>query len=471
MLSLASFASFNEELCARFKQLAKQLDIALTTHSEPNFLSTILSVPTDLIIVDREYLPNPWNTSLQTLRNHPNQPALVIVSDADRSEERVFFSLHHCDEVLNLSLGDTSLKAMLSMVLERRRDRLAQARPRPRNFDQAISAEQSKNRSMQAFLSMAKKVACSDSSILIQGETGVGKERLARAIHNQSHRSAGPFIPITLAAFPETLLESELFGNVKGAFTGASQARRGCFELAQGGTILLDELGDLPKHLQVKLLRVLQERTIQRLGSEKTMPIDVRIIAATHRNLQDEIRTGEFREDLYYRLSVVTLEIPALRDRTEDIPALANEFLKLRQRGTGRTFEGFSEEAMTCLCRYEWPGNVRELLNVVERTVLLAESATIDVQDLPPRLARLAGSKVKSPDLASLAGRDDWESNPWKCTKDQMVLDLERAYFSNLLQKYAGNLKQTAEHAALNPRSLYEILKRHDLDRTQFKKT
>lgn len=470
MLGLASLATQDEQLESRFRSLAEQLDLVLTTHKSPTFINSVLDTPADLILVDRSALPTPWSTSLQTLLTHRNHPAVVLVSDKARSEERVFFRLHHCDEVLNLTLGDTSIKAMLAMILERRRDRQTQILHNRPRVEQAIQAEQSKNPEMQAFLTMAKKVARSDSSILIQGETGVGKERLARAIHNQSHRSSGPFIPITLAAFPETLLESELFGNVKGAYTGASQARRGCFELAQGGTILLDELGDLPKHLQVKLLRVLQERTIQRLGSESIVPVDVRIIAATNRDLQEDSKSGEFREDLYYRIGVVTLEIPALRNRKEDIPGLAHEFLEQRQRGTGKSFSGFTPEAIECLCQYAWPGNVRELLNVVERTVLLAEGEIIDVADLPPRLSNLAPHVAATTSLGQNLSSTPWESKPWKTARDGIVTDFEKMYFTKLLEKNDGSLKLTAQDAGLNPRSVYEILKRHRLDRTDFKK-
>lgn len=470
MLGLASFATQDGALASRFRKLASQLDLSLTVHGGSNFVQHVLDTPCDLVVVDRDLLPKPWGKSLQALRTHSSLPALVVVSGNGCSEERVFFSLHHCDEVLDLSLDDSSIKAMLTMVLERRRDHQSQALKSQLNVGHAIRAEQSKNSAMQSFLRMANKIARSESSILIQGETGVGKERLARAIHSQSPRSSGPFIPITLAAFPETLLESELFGNVKGAFTGASQARRGCFELAQGGTILLDELGDLPKHLQVKLLRVLQERTIQRLGSEKTMQVDVRVIAATNHDLQADIVAGDFREDLYYRVGVVTLEIPPLRDRREDIPGLAREFLQLRQRGTGRVFSGFSEAAMECLCRYPWPGNVRELLNVVERTVLLAESEEIGVKDLPPRVSGLDfRAQHSSKELRDSADDARWKEIPWREAKDKVLGEFERSYFTQLLTHCEGNIKQSAEKSGLNPRSLYEILKRHNLDRSSFK--
>ncbi len=233
---------------------------------------------------------------------------------------------------------------------------------------------------MERLVDLAKRVANSESTILIRGESGTGKEILARRIHLESQRSREPFIPVNCAAMPNDLLESELFGHVKGAFTGASRDHRGKFQLAQGGTIFLDEIGELPPALQPRLLRVLQEHTIDVVGGESTVEIDVRVIAATNKNLKEEVQKGEFREDLYYRLNVVPLEIPPLRHRKQDIPLLARFFVT--RYGRGRDFR-FTKDLLQALDSYSWPGNVRELDNVCQRMVLLADGEQLGMEQLP----------------------------------------------------------------------------------------
>lgn len=240
------------------------------------------------------------------------------------------------------------------------------------------------SRSIKLVQRMIDQVADSEANVLILGESGTGKEVVARNLHHFSARRDKPFVPVNCGAIPGELLESELFGHEKGAFTGAITARKGRFELAEGGTLFLDEIGDMPLPMQVKLLRVLQERTFERVGSNKTQTANVRVIAATHRNLDEHIADGRFREDLFYRLNVFPIEMPALRERPEDIPLLVNELIKRiehENRGTVR----LTSAAMTSLCRYPWPGNVRELANVVERLVILYPYGTVDFDDLPEK--------------------------------------------------------------------------------------
>lgn len=240
------------------------------------------------------------------------------------------------------------------------------------------------SRSIKLVQRMIDQVADSEANVLILGESGTGKEVVARNLHHFSARRDKPFVPVNCGAIPGELLESELFGHEKGAFTGAITARKGRFELAEGGTLFLDEIGDMPLPMQVKLLRVLQERTFERVGSNKTQTANVRVIAATHRNLDEHIADGRFREDLFYRLNVFPIEMPALRERPEDIPLLVNELIKRiehESRGTVR----LTSAAMTSLCRYPWPGNVRELANVVERLVILYPYGTVDFDDLPEK--------------------------------------------------------------------------------------
>ncbi|MCW7554169.1 sigma-54 dependent transcriptional regulator [Endozoicomonas gorgoniicola] len=227
------------------------------------------------------------------------------------------------------------------------------------------------------------KVANSDVSVLITGESGTGKEVVARNLHEHSDRKGGPFVPVNCGAIPHDLLESELFGHEKGSFTGAVATRKGRFELAQGGTLFLDEIGDMPMHMQVKLLRVLQERTFDRVGGSEPIEVNVRIIAATHKNLKDMIEVGEFREDLYYRLNVFPIEMPALRERPEDIPLILNELVGAMEK-QGRGSIRLSSASILSLCRHDWPGNVREMANLLERLAVMYPYGVVGIQDLPP---------------------------------------------------------------------------------------
>src|SRR6201998_4297164 len=262
---------------------------------------------------------------------------------------------------------------------------------------------------MQAVLALVERVALTNSTVLLGGESGVGKDLIARAIHQHSQRSAGPFIKINSTAIPENLLESELFGYEKGAFSGATGSKPGKFELADKGTLFLDEIGDVPPAIQVKLLRVLQEREFERLGGTKTLKVDVRLIAATNRDLRAALEDGTFREDLYYRLNVVAIDIPPLRDHKDDIPALANFFLEKFARESGKPIRGITPAAMKLLLDFHWPGNVRELENIIERGVTLSAGSTLDVADIhldPPTPRAVAGAPTVLPVGMTL---DQWE--------------------------------------------------------------
>ena len=241
---------------------------------------------------------------------------------------------------------------------------------------------------------LVAQVAPKMASVLLQGESGTGKEVVARAIHDCSSRARGPFVAVNCGAIPAELLESELFGHEKGAFTGAITARKGRFELAEGGTLFLDEIGDMPFDMQVKLLRVLQERTYERVGGGKLQKADVRIVAATHQNLEGKVESGDFRMDLYYRLNVFPIDVPPLRERPEDVPLLARRFIALQEAQTGETLE-LSREALEQLCQCEWPGNVRELGNLIERLMILYPGETVGVAELPDRYARAQGDWVQ----------------------------------------------------------------------------
>jgi len=302
--------------------------------------------------------------------------------------------------------------------------------------------------SMEDLLAQARRVAASDASVCIFGQSGTGKELLARAIHRASPRSQAPFVAVNCGAIPEGLLESELFGHKKGSFTGAVSDRRGLFQAAQGGTLFLDEVGDMPLPLQVKLLRALEERRIRPVGSHESFDVDVRVISATHRKLEERIASGEFREDLYYRLNVVKLTIPALSERREDIPLLANHFLTRLAERYRRGHLAFSPEAMQLLVSAPWPGNVRQLLNVIEQAVALAATEVI-----PESLVRQA---LDAPDTALTP-------------LDEARKAFERDYLVRILKITAGNVTKAARLAGRNRTEFYRLLERHALEPGMFK--
>ena len=301
---------------------------------------------------------------------------------------------------------------------------------------------------MEQLLSQAKRVAASDASVCIFGASGTGKELLARAIHRASARAAEAFVAVNCGAIPEGLLESELFGHKKGSFTGAVADRRGLFQAAQGGTLFLDEIGDMPLPLQVKLLRALEERRIRPVGAHESLAVDVRVIAATHRKLEERIATGEFREDLYYRLNVVKLYIPTLAERREDIPLLANAFLSRLATRYQRSGLTLSPEALELLVSAPWPGNVRQLLNVVEQAVALSATAII-----PDSLIRQALHSKES-ELTPL---------------DEARKAFEREYLVRILKITGGNVSKAARLAGRNRTEFYRLLERHSLEPGVFK--
>jgi two-component system response regulator GlrR len=301
---------------------------------------------------------------------------------------------------------------------------------------------------MEALLAEARLAAQSEASLLIQGESGTGKELLARAIHRASPRHAKPFVAINCSAIPAELLESELFGHVKGAFTGAGRDHPGLFQSAEGGTVFLDEIGDMPAQLQVKLLRVLQEGEVRPVGSTETRPVNVRILSATHRNLEEAIVSGEFREDLYYRLNVVTLPLPPLRERREDIPLLARHFLAELTEKYPRRIHGFAPDALDMLTAADWPGNIRQLSNVLEQCVALCTTSTI-----PASLVARA-LRDKPAEIQPLA---------------EARSAFEREYLITLLKLTRGQVSEVARLAGRNRTEVYRLLQRHGLTPALFK--
>jgi two-component system response regulator PilR (NtrC family) len=304
---------------------------------------------------------------------------------------------------------------------------------------------------------LVRRVAPTDSTVLIQGESGTGKELIARAIHDASLRAQETFLTVNCAAFPETLLESELFGHARGAFTGAVSAKKGLLEVADRGTFFLDEIGDMPLSLQSKLLRVLEDRAVLPVGETRPHQVDVRFVTATHRDLEAAVKSGDFRADLYYRLNVVPIHLPPLRERREDIPLLAGHFLAVYAKRLDRPVVRFTDRALEALMNYRWPGNVRELENTIQRSVALGTTDRIDLEDIDVRmrtavpLPAAVGGPGQAPSVVLPSGGMDLE---------EVLADIERAYLAQALAKTGGNLTQAAVLLGLSLRSIrYKVSK------------
>lgn len=315
---------------------------------------------------------------------------------------------------------------------------------------------------MRRLSELVQRVAPTDANVFITGESGTGKELVARAIHEQSRRNKGAFVAVNCAAFPDTLLESELFGHEKGAFTGADEARRGLMEVASGGTFFLDEISEMPMELQAKLLRVLQERRIRRVGGESEIPIDIRVVAATNRNPEDLVADGVMRQDLFYRLNVVPLRVAPLRERREDIPRLAQHFLRSYAEEYERDGElplRLSPEAMDALIAHDWPGNVRELQNQMERVVSLAiPGEEIGLNDLGPEFG--GGSRVGG--RGGVVVEAD-HRKPFHQAKEELIESFERSYLASLLEEHGGNISHAARHAGIDRKTIHRLLNKYGL--------
>lgn len=343
------------------------------------------------------------------------------------------------------------------------------------------------NQGMRQLYSILDKIAPTATTVVIEGETGTGKEVVAQSIHKLSPRANGPIIIFDCGAVPPNLIESELFGHEKGSFTGAVMTRQGLFEMADGGTLFLDELGELPIDLQPKLLRVLENREVRRVGSSKSTKVDVRIIAATNRNLEDEVKAGNFRQDLFYRLSVVRVRLPALRERTDDIGLLVSHFLESQRYNRtpegGRRARGVSPAALQVLTGYQWPGNVRELINVIERAVSFCENQIIEPQDLPEHLlsshspsaapyqppadsaAEMAVSGISlSPEAPKPPSELVSGEITFKDAKEKWVSAFERDYIISLLKRHEGNISHAARESDIDRKYFRKLMKKYDID-------
>lgn len=318
---------------------------------------------------------------------------------------------------------------------------------------------------MQGVIQLIHQVAGTKTTVLVQGESGTGKELVARAIHYESDRSSKPFVVINCAAIPSTLLESELFGYEKGAFTGASKTKKGRLELADKGTLFLDEIGEMPRELQVKILRVLEEQKFQHVGGTEDIEVDNRIIAATNKDLKQAVEAGIFREDLYYRLKVITLSIPPLREKKEDIPLLVEHFLRKHREVQKKNVSGVSEEALRLLMDYPWPGNIRELENVLLRAIVLCPSNCIEAEDLPAELQREGERREGKVPV------DRQELKRMKRLAQQKIKEeMEKKFIEEALKRGEGNVLRSAEMVGMDRRQFQNLIKKYGISSKEFKK-
>jgi two-component system response regulator AtoC len=458
---------------ARYRRLLTQPDVVVEPLKGKDLSwNRIVRSSGDLLVISRALVPSPSAETISSLRGLPDAPEVLIVTQREDAEDRATLLAGGCYAVMGAELPAEVVREALGTILSRRRDQVADrlamkdAARSPRLSDFVSSSP-----AMQAFMSVVHRVAASEASLLVLGETGVGKEHLAHAIHAESSRSEGPFVAVNCAALPETLLESELFGHEEGAFTGASRPRRGWFELAHRGTVFLDEICEMPQHLQVRLLRVLQAREVQRLGGEGAIHIDVRVIAATNRDILADVESGRFRRDLYYRLSVVTLTVPPLRDRREDIPAIVDSYISHFSH-INRGVVGISPEALESMTQYAWPGNVRELINVVERAMLLCNGDRIGLDDLPANVGEsTAAPRERFADALGEIGAipDTWLKRPLREVCRTVIENFERRYLTALLEATHGRVGETAKRAGIHPRALYGKMKRYGLRKEDFR--
>jgi two-component system NtrC family response regulator len=422
---------------------------ALDAGSVAQALELAASRTLDLVVSD---LRMPGATGLDLLdglrRINPEIP-VVLLTAFGTVASAVDAMKRGAADYLTKPVDLDELELLVSRTLERRalvsenRELRRQVESRYR-----LAGLETESPRMAEAISIAARAAQSRATVLVRGESGTGKELIARAVHFASPRARGPLVAVNVAALPETLLESELFGHERGAFTGADRERRGRFELADGGTLFLDEIGDLPKGTQVKLLRVLQEQAFERLGGTRTLKVDVRVIAATHRDLPAMVRSGDFREDLYYRLNVVSIELPPLRERREDVPMLVDLFLKRFADEAGAPPKAVSREAMDLLLKHSYPGNVRELENVMHRAVVLARGDVLIAADLPPALHGLAAEPMP----------------PGGSSLTEQLAALEKRLILDALQRAGGVQTRAARLLGISERHLRYRLRKHGLE-------
>jgi len=411
----------------------------------------LCSSPVDLVVTD---LRMPGLSGLDVLRiakDTDPQIAVILVTGFPEVETAVQAFKASAADYLTKPVSGTQLAAAVRDGLTKRRATEAYELSRGQLRRSTLSGMVGRSGSMLALLGDIRKVAPVGANVLILGESGVGKELVARAIHENSPRHGKPFFPLNCAAIPEQLLEAELFGHERGAFTGAEAAKEGLLEAASGGTLFLDELCELSLPLQAKLLRALEEGQVRRLGGRRLIPFDVRFIAATNRDIHEELRGGRFREDLFFRIDVIEIAVPPLRQRRQDIPILAIHFLEACSAHYRKKVGGIAQEAVDLLTRYDWPGNVRELRNAIERAVAYAKGPIIAPGDLPETI-------LKSADRLGRHSFHEW--------REETLGRLEREFLEKVLRGHAGNVTRAAGALSIHRSTLHRLIRRHNLPST-----
>jgi two-component system response regulator HydG len=409
--------------------------------------------PYDLILMDIRMAEMSGIEALTLIKDYNPSIPILIMTAYSSVESAVGALKAGAYDYLTKPLDFDVLKLTLERTLEH-----ASLKEENKNLKDKMSADYDlknivgKSRAMKDLIDMLAMIAPSEATVLITGESGTGKELIAISIHHNSSRKKHPLVVVNCAALTETLLESELFGHEKGAFTGADKRREGRFMQANKGTIFLDEIGETSATMQAKLLRVIQEREIQRVGGDESINVDVRILAATNRNLEEDVKNGKFREDLYYRLNVVKLNVPALRERQEDVSLLAQHFLVKYSEKNRKNIKGFSPLAMDMLIKYKWPGNVRELENTIERAVILLTGDNITEKELP--------SNITEP----YSEKNDWVEQPRPITANRPLQDIEKEAILSTLEATGGNKSETARRLNINRKTLHKKLKIYGVD-------
>jgi DNA-binding NtrC family response regulator len=447
----ALIADDNSSIRGVLRVLLEKAGLEVTeTEDGVQAIECLRARPFDLVITDL-LMPNAGG--LEVLRaccERPSNTPVIMLTAAG--------SIRECAEVMRLGAFNfltkpfhpTELEECVRQALRTRAPRAPQ--PDEAGGDQPQIALIGHSQAMRDVIDVIERVAAADSTVLLTGESGTGKEVIARLLHGSSPRAGQPFVAVNCGAIPETLIESELFGHAKGSFTGASEERVGRFVQANGGTLFLDEIGELPFPLQVKLLRVLQDREVMPVGASRSRVVDLRIVAATNRNLEEMVESGAFRRDLYYRLDVLSIHLPALRERPDDIPALARHFLELMNRRFGRDVK-LSEDALTLLMLYGWPGNVREMENLFERLVVLDRTGLITTAELPARL-REGGSLSDAAALATRLAKGAIDL-------PAAVAAVESALIDQALRQAGGNRTHAAQLLSLSRSTLLDKMRRH----------
>jgi DNA-binding NtrC family response regulator len=391
------------------------------------------------------------------------RPDVICLTDGEDPREEARLLAAGAIAAVPITLPDDELKAVFLSIFQRRRD----LHPKDRDRASSPLPPPPESIAMVELLALADRVASGDSSVLVLGETGTGKEWLARRLHERSPRVGGKFVPVNCAAIPEGLVESELFGHMRGAFTGAIRSKRGHFEVAHGGTLFLDEIADISPAVQGKLLRVLQDHEVQPVGSERAMQVDVRVIAATSRNLDEAIKEGGFRQDLYYRLAVITLNLPPLRERREDIPGLVEVYARHFAALLGRPNPQVSASTIEALSGYAWPGNIRELINVVERAVLLNSGPGLELVSLPTNIWADPRQNLVMTEQPLSNGHP--VPHPYADARREAIRAFEFRYLTALLKTTHGRVGEAARRSGMSLRSLYSKMKAHELRKEDFR--